>query len=258
MRIEKDGKEIRCITDWEDFAPPKGKEKQWVEGRSAYELARAWCGTETVSMPPELRALFDSRQETEALNIDCVTPEQRITFDPFGGEPRNADLAFVGQTSAGSVAVTIEAKADEPFGETVAETLAAALERLDRNPNSRGIRRIEYLIKALFTAHVQGMPKLIDIRYQLMTAAAGTLAYALQNSASRAVLIVHEFVTTKTQDERHAINGADYSAFLYRLSREKALADNPAGLLGPFKVPGKPLFESTPELFVGKVVTRLR
>jgi hypothetical protein len=258
MRIEKDGNEIRCITDWEDFAPPKGKEKQWVKGRSAYELARTWCGAVTVSMPPELRALFDSRKETEGLEVDCVTPEQRIKFDPFGGEPRNADLAFVGRTATVTVAVTVEAKADEPFGETMARTLAAALAQLDKNPKSRGIARIEGLVKALFHPHIQGMPKLTDIRYQLITATAGTLAYALQNGANLAVLIVHEFITAKTQDERHAINRADYSAFLHRLSGEKALADNPVGLLGPFKVPGKPLFESTPELFVGKVVTRLR
>jgi hypothetical protein len=258
MRIEKDGKQISCITDWEDFAPPKGKKKQWVKGRSAYELARAWCGAGIVSMPRELRTLFDSRQETEALKIDCVTPEQRITFDSFGGEPRNADLAFVGQTSAGGVAVTVEAKADEPFGETVAETLAAALERLDRNPKSRGLRRIECLVKALFIPQIKGMPNLADLRYQLMTATAGTLAYALQNKADRAVLIIHEFITTKTLDERHAMNRADYDAFIYRLSGEKALADITTGLLGPYKVPGKPLFENAPELFVGKVSTRLR
>src|SRR5690606_10274883 len=58
-----------------------------------------------------------------------VFPERRIAFDSHAGEPRNADLAFVGVGPAGRVAVTIEAKADEPFGDTVAATLSSALER---------------------------------------------------------------------------------------------------------------------------------
>jgi hypothetical protein len=257
MRIEKDGKVITCITDWEEFAPPKSKD-QWVEGRSAYELACAWCGSGDVAMPPELRVLFQSREETRGLEVECAAPEQRISFDRFGGEPRNADLAFVGETTSGRIAVTVEAKADEAFGGTVAETLAAALERSVKNPKSRGMRRVECLVKALFTPRAKGMSTIANLRYQLLTATAGTLAYALQQKAPRAVLVVHEFVTTRTLDERHAMNAADYDAFLGRLSGRVALGVKQPGLLGPFAVPGAPLFENVPQLFVGKVITRRR
>ncbi len=88
-------------------------------------------------MTEALRQLLDSREETRGMAIDTVLPEHRMLFDSHGGEPRNADLAFVGETPTGKVAVTIEAKADEPFGATVSETLAAALERGIETPADR-------------------------------------------------------------------------------------------------------------------------
>jgi hypothetical protein len=60
-------------------------------------------------MPDELRCLLESRDETRGLTTDCVTPEHRIRFDKFAGEPRNADLAFVGRAPGRVVAVTVEA-----------------------------------------------------------------------------------------------------------------------------------------------------
>ena len=153
----------RSVDDWKRIAPPK-RPDQWVEGRSAYELAFAWCASGQPCMPPELSALFDGRDETRGLTVASATPECRIPFDEHGGEPRNADLAFVGSGPLGRIAVTIEAKADESFGETVVDALGAALDRLDTNPRSKGIQRIEGLVKSLFMPRQEGMPKVGDLR----------------------------------------------------------------------------------------------
>lgn len=211
MRLHKNGLPIVCVDDWKRMAPPKA-EYQWVEGRSAYELAHAWCGRGAPAIPAELTALFESRAETRGLMIDEVVPEHRVSFDAHGGEPRNADLALVAHTSESKVAVTIEAKADEPFGATIGQTLADALERAIENPRSRGVRRVEDLVRALLPPRSKGLPHVCDLRYQLLTAVAGTLAYAAMEGASLAVLIVHEFLTDKTSDKRHAENAADYGA----------------------------------------------
>ena len=64
-----------CV-DWKRIAPSK-VEYQWVGGRSAYELAYAWCGGEAPRSPPELTMLFESGDETGALLIDEVLPEHR-------------------------------------------------------------------------------------------------------------------------------------------------------------------------------------
>ncbi len=257
MDIVRNGSSIGCIEDWARYAPPKAK-YQWVEGRSAYELARAWCGSGTPAMPPELKALFDSCPETQNLSVASVTPEQQIAFDAHGGEPRNADLAFIGTTLKGKVAVTVEAKADEPFGKTVGEVMSDALERLVRNPRSRGVARVQDLARALFRAHVQGLPKVGDLRYQLLTAVAGTIAYAQQHGARLAVLVIHEFVTPKTRDDRHARNCKDYQDFLARLNGQSSAQSAGVGMVGPFRIPGEPLFEEIPSLLVGKVVVTVQ
>ena len=109
MRIESNGKRIMCVDDWKRLAPPKSH-KHWKKGRSAYELAKAWCGKGEPAMPMAIRALLDSRQETRHLAIKKVCPELRIAFDRNGGEPRNADLAFVGHNATHKVAVIIEVK----------------------------------------------------------------------------------------------------------------------------------------------------
>ena len=162
MQLEKDGKSIVTVEDWHELAPPKSAH-QWVKGRSAYELAHAWCGSGEPAMPEALRLLLESREETRGFVPDVARPEHRIPFDAFGGEPRNADLALTGSNALGRIAITIEAKADEPFGETVSAALAVALERGIENPRSNGVRRIEGLARALFRAKEKGQPRVAEV-----------------------------------------------------------------------------------------------
>ena len=154
--------------------------------------------------------------------------------------------------------MTVEAKADEPYGATVAKTICAALERRIDNPRSRGVERISDLATSLLTPWSKGLPHIDGLFYQLLTATAGTLAYAIQNKASPAVLIVHEFVTDKTDDAKHASNAKAYRDFIRRLYGDALLDKELRGLIGPFTVPGLPLFEFPPPLLVGKLVTDQR
>lgn len=257
MRIEKDGHEIRSIHDWHEHAPPK-RADQWVEGRSAYELARAWCGSGEPAMPQELRELLDSRPETTGMTVDCVYPEHAIRFDKRAEEPRNADLAFVGHVGDRSVAVTVEAKADEPFGSTVAETICDALERRVEKPRSQGVERVTDLVTALLPPHAQSLPHVGELYYQLLTATAGTLAYAIEHSVSLAALVIHEFVTGETDDSLHARNAAAYGDFIARLCERPVMDEKPGGLTGPFAMHGVPLFQQPPNLVIGKITTNCR
>jgi hypothetical protein len=152
----------------------------------------------------------------------------------------------------------VEAKADEPFGTTVAETIAAALERSIENPASRGVQRVEDLVRAQFKPRAAGQPPVGKLRYQLLTAVAGTLAYAIAEHADTAVLVVHEFLTNKTKDHLHARNAKDYDAFLTRLGAAETVDAKRFSLAGPFLVPGAPIFHGTPALMIGKVTTNCR
>jgi len=92
-----------------------------------------------------------------------------------------------------------------------------------------------------------------ELRYQLLTACAGAVSQAKRKGYSRAVMLVHEFVTSETQPGNHKRNASDLSAFVYRLSGRRATEVVDGRLLGPFIVPGA----AEVELYIGKVVRNL-
>src|SRR5207249_1186267 len=116
MRLGKSDREIRTLEDWRSIAPPKGKDAHWVDGRSAKELARVWCGTGSVSIPNDIRALMESHSDFRDVEFLSGEPEARVPFDDLAGEPRNADLVVLARDRDGPIGISIEAKADEPFG----------------------------------------------------------------------------------------------------------------------------------------------
>jgi hypothetical protein len=124
MRIEKNGEAIVDLNGWYRLAPPQNPVKQWVDGRSAKETARAWLENAPESPPREIALLLATHQDIRDLVIDRVEPEARIAFDDRNG-PRNADLAIVARDKHGAAAISVEAKADESFGDTVAACLPA-------------------------------------------------------------------------------------------------------------------------------------
>jgi len=150
--------------------------------------------------------------------------------------------------------LAIEAKADEPFGEMVADAMAAALERRVANHSSRGVERIVSLVQSLFGERTRGQREVSTLRYQLLTATAGALAAAARANANRVVMLVEEFRTAKTTDAKHAANAKDLDAFVQRLSQGTVSSCAPGQIIGPFSIPGAPLFDRVPELYIGKVV----
>jgi len=256
LRFEKKGQAILTTDDWKRFAPPKSK-KHWVSGRSALELAEVWCDLGYPAMPAALHGLLETRQEFLGVNFETGYPEHRIAFDGYKGEPRNADLALTGTCHAGRVAMTIEAKSDETFGATISNSLEESLEVSIAKPESNRIRRIEGLARSLFTPMGGSLPKIGALRYQLLTAVAGTLQFAISEKADVAVLVIHEFVTDKTSARNRVKNQSDLAAFIHRLARVPQAVDD--GILcGPFSIPGAPLFKNTPPLFIGKIVTTVQ
>ena len=189
----------------------------------------------------------------EVLSWDAE-PEARLRFDAFPGEPRNSDLLVIANDAFGPYVLAVEAKADEPYGVTLAEALGAALERRIENPRSNGIARIEVLATLLLRPRTVGLPKAKDLRYQLLTACAGTLAEAHRRQLARAVMLVHEFITPATSDVNHARNASDLRLFLSRLSGHANRLVHDGELQGPF-VFGP---YAGVELFVGKVARNLR
>lgn len=253
MPITKNGHPIATLDDWKKYAPPKS-EQHWVDDRSAKEVARAWLAGSGNVLPVEVHALLATHPRFgSVLAWDCE-PEAKLRFDSFAGEPRNSDLAVIAVDSCGSFVLAVEAKADEPYGETVADAFAASLERRIENPRSHGVSRIQGLVSLLLRPRAATAPKAAELRYQLLTAAAGAVAEAVRREASRAILLVHEFVTPATLDKNHEGNAADLQRFLHRLAGNPLDDFRDGQLVGPFVPPGAP----SVELFVGKATRNLR
>ena len=231
------------------------------------ESARAWCGADGTGAPTCVRDLLESNAQTRGVTLSRGEPEKGIVFDTAGGEPRNADVALLGTDARGEIiAITIEAKADESFGATFQQTVAASVERMVSGKTTNGVSRAEALACALLPPRRVGKtvpraewtPSLGPLRYQLFTAVAGTLAFAHQSNAKTALFIVHEFVTDGTRDEAHRANAADLDAFVCRLS-DGVVCKLPSGeIVGPFPVAENSNWPSTPALYIGKVTKNIR
>ena len=125
---------------------PKGAEKQWKDGRSAKELARAWCPTSAPALSVEMIDTLNSHRDTAGFVAGEAIPELVTPLDAEKGEARNHDLAVVGVAAGVGVLVAVEVKAGEPFGDkTVAQCLPAGA----MTPRSGVPRRIAGLVEAI-------------------------------------------------------------------------------------------------------------
>ena len=257
--ICKGGKPIRCLETWQALAGPKKPEQQWKDGRSAKESARAWLRCSPARVPAEIEQALSTHCDFGRIhNGWSAEPEARVPFDAFRGEPPNLDVLLTAEDEKGPLVIAVEAKADEPFGNTVEKTLCQASKRRAERPASRGVDRIENLAAAILGVPGDRLPEVGNLRYQLLTASAAALAEAQRRAACRAVLIIHEFVTGKTTDQRHIDNAKDLNAFVCRLSDGEVTTVAEGTVRGPFELPGQPLIHSPIRLYIGKAVRNLR
>lgn len=250
--IGKSGKVLSTIELWGDYAPPK-RADQWKDGRSAKESARAWIASQPL-IPSEILNCLESHRDFGHLKEWRAEPEAHVSFDSFRGPP-NLDVLLRGVDSYGLMIIAVEAKADEPFADTVGRTLIKARKRLENNPRSGGIDRIRNLVEGILGGSVD---KHLDVRYQLLTASAAAIAEAKRQGAKRAVLLIHEFRTNLTIDQKLDSNTSELLKFL-RIVSSEAISDFSTGVLyGPFNVPMATIDADHIGLYLGKAVRDLR
>ncbi|MBK6845118.1 MAG: hypothetical protein IPG88_22945 [Gemmatimonadetes bacterium] len=162
-----------------------------------------------------------------------VLPEHRVRFDDLPGEPRNADVNVIAEGREGTIAISLEAKADEPFGELVSDVLESAVRKIVADTPTNGVLRVQQLAASIFAKGGCERLPLGDVRYQLLTGVAGVIAFARDVKASVAVFVVHEFVTDQTDDAKHLQNMRDLNAFVERLTRGRMNALPGNELFGP-------------------------
>lgn len=253
--IEKDGHPLLTLSDWESRAGPKSA-NQWKDGRSAKESARAWLERSPQSVPLEVEETLTSHADFSPIEKWVAEPEARVPFDGLRGEPPNIDVLVAIHDAMGPALLVVEAKADEPFGDTVSKTVARARARAEANPRSRGVERVEQLASAILGVAPTGLDEIGSIRYQLLTATAAGQAEAARRGMDRVALLVHEFVTDETTDEKHAANARSLSEFLERLGIEEGVTAG--SLVGPIRLAPSHLIPEPTPFYVGEAVRDLR
>lgn len=246
--ILKGGRRLTTLDEWHSYAPPKKKHRHWKDGRSAKESARAWLDA-SPALPSEIRDVLHSCNDIGPLQDWCAEPEAKVRIDEFPREQPNIDVLVTGYDDYGPVVVAIEAKADEPFGETVEKTRSGAEKDLKKKPNSKRLARLQRLAE-LFRLSLD-TPDVLKLRYQLMTLTAAVLAKAERRSAQRAIVIVHEFITPLTTAEYRTRNSHDLDRFLATVFGQRNSL-RPGTLFGPYKSTRKPM------LYFGKARRTVR
>ena len=157
MRLERRGNAITSVDEWFQYAPPMGRVLHWRDGRSAKELAKAWCRPDMPPCPPsDLLALLATVPQLSRLEFLVGYPERRVRFDNVPGEPRNTDLALVCEGPVGRAAISIEAKADESFGGALGDEIVVAASQWAFSERAGKLKRLQFLVETLLPRRQEG------------------------------------------------------------------------------------------------------
>ena len=206
MKLKENG--IHDLDSWFKIEPPMGGKKQWVDGRSAKELAR-YMTEKFPSVPKEIEdVLIDFTKSDAEFDWAGEYVTSFAGYDLGRGEGRNHD-AFMYN---GDVVVGIEGKADESLG---SQLIGEAINGAGENK----MKRICGMIKMLFGDEPQNHTQ---IRYQLVTAATATLLEAKTKKVNNAVFLVIVFKKSGCyRESKIAENKADIKRFLTEIKAEK-------------------------------------
>jgi len=143
--------------------------------------------------------------------------------------------------------VSIEAKADEPFGQ---EIVGEYFEKMTGCPESHVPERITLLLKGVLGVGPDNEDAR-TLRHQLLTAVAGAMKDAQEYGAETVMVIVHEFIGA-TDPNKVRGNADDLNNFVRLLSRGRIEAIIPGEIAGPFEAPGNEHFTGTNGPLIGK------
>ena len=118
MKIFKDRKkniEILSVEEWLKHCPPVNPSIQWVNKRSAKEMAIFW--TDIQSQNDFLLFLQNVNKD---LIFNYALPEIATKFDDYNS-PRKNDLCVFATAGKEETLISIEGKSDEHFGENYVE-----------------------------------------------------------------------------------------------------------------------------------------
>lgn len=230
---------IITIADWYRLCPPQSKDKHWKDGRSAKETAKHWINGAPIEYIDTIKPL--------KVCTEIVSPEYVSHFDKNGGNGRNHDLLIL--DTANKIVVGIESKVDEAFDKTVEKRYNDAIIEKSNNNASKAKERVEELVTTLFN---QKNDVTNQLKYQLLTSVAGTIAEAKKNHCKKAVFLVQTFLSQQMDSKKHRQNQRDLDLFIEAISNGRFKIIHDGDLLHIGNVPGNEFIPNDVELYIGK------
>src|SRR5436190_1703834 len=111
--------------DWRKLLA--GPEKQWRKGYSARTLAHCWESAQ--GFPPQVADLFTESIFPYFQHIELLMafPEHKVILPPRSGHPSQNDLFVIAKANHRDlIAITVEGKVSESFGQTLGKWNAEA------------------------------------------------------------------------------------------------------------------------------------
>lgn len=179
--------ETRGIASWrERLASP---DTQWKRGYSAFETAVSWegaAGSET-GLPEQIGSLLHN-SIFDAPKLILAIAEHKVPL-PGGRAESQCDVWALLETAAGGLSLSVEAKANEAFGqgnESLERWLIAGKSELSRQNRSKRWKHIE-----------QHLPQATDtysrVAYQLLHRCAAAVIEAKRLRLPNAAFVVQAF-----------------------------------------------------------------
>ena len=215
-------------------------------------MAKSWFRAPEAAPPEELLLFLHRSFPPGQVILTDAYPECIVALDRFGGEHRNTDLLVVGTAGPQKLAISIEAKADEPFGD---QLVGPYYDRRRAVPGSNLPARIDALSRALFNRDLDSGIR--SLRYQLLHGTAGALIAAKGHSSDVSVFLVHEFISDRLNPAKLERNKTDWQAFVNTLVPDHAIVFYASSAIGPIQVPGGQFVPADIPLYLGEIRTWL-
>ncbi len=166
------GNSIVTLEDWQEHAPPFRAQFHWKDGKSAKEFAKYVLENDGIN-----KILEDLKISYDGV-LRCF-PEH-VTRLPGKGNGRNHDLLIAADN--GDFLIGVEAKTDESFGSYCKNI---------KNPSKNKIDRLNAMKEIIFGNKDFDCQ---ELRYQLLSAAVGTILEAKRRCCKQAYLVVLDIV----------------------------------------------------------------
>lgn len=217
------GSQIVDFESWKFAFIEVDRDLHWKEGRSAYSLAYDFSYP-SINESNGVRRVIDTLQAfgLENINLQEGLIEYESKFDAYRNG-RKQDLILFGETSKSNLVVCIEAKVDEPFGESLVSAYQSAIDELIEKPKSQKKQRIDSLLARFYPT--KAIEEIGLIRYQLLYFLAGSLGEAKKRNA----VVYMPVMVYHTKDFDKSIgkqNKEDYIRFMKSLGFEERVVGN--------------------------------